>query len=316
MEGERREFSYGDVIRDAFRISWRNKFLWFFGFFAAGGATNISSNFTNIPADFSGGLPPWVQNNLTAIIVSAAVFAAVLTLAFIALFLVSAGGLSESVAAIDRGEERRFGSTFRAGLSNFWRVLLQIILLALISLGLAIAILLVAGLPILITFLITESLAARIVVGILFGMLGLLLLVLIFIPFGIVGQYALRALVVDRAGIAGGIREGYGLFRRNIGKSLLVWLINLGIGIGVGIAMLLATLVLGLILFLPAILLGISEATTGAIVAGVFGAILLLPIIVILAGATGTYFHAYWTLAYLRLTNPEDAPSGSEGGAV
>ena len=27
--------NYGDIIRDAFRISWRNKFLWFFRFFAA-----------------------------------------------------------------------------------------------------------------------------------------------------------------------------------------------------------------------------------------------------------------------------------------
>lgn len=308
MEGERREFSYGDVIRDAFRISWRNKFLWFFGFFAAGGAFNVSSNFTNVPTDFSGGLPPWIQNNLTAIIVTAVVVAVVLTLAVIFLYLVSVGGLSESVAAIDRGEERRFGSTFRAGLSNFWRVLLQIILLFLIGAGLTVAILLLAGLPILLTFLLTESLTARIVVGILFGLLAILLFIVVFVPYGVVGQYALRALVVDRSGIAGGIRDGYGLFRRNIGKSLLVWLINLGIGLGVGVATLIATLLLGLILFLPAILLGVSEATTGAIVAGVFGAILLLPILVLLGAATGTFFHAYWTIAYVRLTGGGSAP--------
>ncbi len=308
MEGEQRGFSYGEVIRDAFRISWRNKFLWFFGFFAAGGAFNISSNFTNVPANFGGGLPAWIQDNLTAIIVSAIVVAVVLTLAFVFLFLVSAGGLSESVAAIDRGEERRFGSTFRAGMSNLWRVLGQIILLALISLGLTVGILLVAGLPILVTFLITESAAARIIVAVLFGLLGILLLIAVFIPFGIIGQFALRALVVGRAGMAGGIREGYGLFRRNIGKSLLVWLINVGVGVGVGVATLLVTLLLGLILFLPAILLGVSEATTGAIIAGVFGAILLLPILIVLGAAAGTYFHAYWTIAYVRLAGRGSSP--------
>ncbi|MBA2693253.1 MAG: hypothetical protein H0U65_12310 [Rubrobacter sp.] len=308
MEAERREFSYGDVIRDSFRISWRNKFLWFFGFFAAGGATNISSNFSNVPTNFGGGLPPWVENNLTAIIVFAAVLAVVLILALVFLYLVSVGGLTGSVAAISRGEERRFGSTFRAGMSSLWRVLGQIILLFLIGLGLTIAIFLVAGLPILLTFLLTDSTTARIVVGILFGLFGVLLLIAVFVPFAIIGQYALRALVIDGSGVAGGIREGYDLFRRNIGKSLLLWLINVGLSIGVGIVTFLVTLLLGLVLFLPAILLGISEETTGAIVAGVFGAILLLPILVLLGAATGTFFHAFWTISYLRLTGRVSAP--------
>lgn len=316
MEGERREFSYGDVIRDSFRISWRNKFLWFFGFFAAGGATNISSNFSNVPADLGGGVPPWVENNLTAIIATAIVVAVVFTLALIFLYLVSAGGLAESVAAIDRSEERRFGSTFRAGMSHLWRVLGQIILLFLIGLILTLAISLVAGLPILLTFLLTADTTARIVVGVLFGLLAVFLFIAVFVPYWIVGQYALRALVVDGAGMFGGIREGYALLRRNIGKSLLVWLINVGLSIGVGIATFLITLVLGLLLFLPAILLGLSEATTGAIVAGVFGAVLLLPILILLGAATGTYFHAYWTVAYLRLNGRASAPEPHRGAAA
>lgn len=28
--------NYGELIKDAFWISWRNRFLWFFGFFAGG----------------------------------------------------------------------------------------------------------------------------------------------------------------------------------------------------------------------------------------------------------------------------------------
>lgn len=306
---EERRLSYGDLIRDAFRISWRNKFLWFFGFFAAGGA-NVFSNFTNVPSDFSGdvpgGLPGWVENNLVAIIATAVVLAVIISLIFIVLTLISTGGLSESVAALDRGEERRFGSTFRAGLSNFWRVLFQAILFFLIGLGIAIVLLVLIGLPILLTFLLTESVAARVTVGVLFGVFGFLLFIAVFIPYSIVGQFSLRALVVDRAGIIGGIRAGYGLFRRNIGKSLLVWLINLGLSLGVGVAILLVTLVLGLVFFLPTILLGVSELSTAAIVAGVFGGLLLIPVLILMTAATGTFFHAYWTIAYLRLTNRND----------
>ena len=45
--------SYGELIRGAFRITLRNRYLWFFGFFVGGlYGTNIVSNFsgaTSIP---------------------------------------------------------------------------------------------------------------------------------------------------------------------------------------------------------------------------------------------------------------------------
>ncbi|MGH3088543.1 MAG: DUF7544 domain-containing protein [Rubrobacteraceae bacterium] len=306
--------NYGDLIRDAFWISWRNKFLWFFGFFVAGGAGNISSNVSNVPPD-AVSVPAWIEDNLVAVIATAVVLAALITLVLIAMWLISAGSLAESVAAIDRGEERRFGAAFRAGLSNVWRVLLLVILLFLIGFGLAIAVVVLTATPIILTFVITES-AARIAVGVIFGVLGFLLLISVFIPYGIIGAFSLRALVVDRTGIFGGIRAGYRLFRGNIGRSLLVWLINLGLAIGVGIATLIITLLLGLVLFLPAILLWVAEVSTAAIiVAGVFGGLLLLPILVLLSGAAGTFFHAYWTLAYLRLTN-RNAPTSEPGQGV
>ena len=40
--------NYGDLIGDAFRITLRNRYLWFFGFFA-GGSTGFNVP-TNIPS--------------------------------------------------------------------------------------------------------------------------------------------------------------------------------------------------------------------------------------------------------------------------
>jgi ABC-type sugar transport system permease subunit len=83
--------------------------------------------------------------------------------------IISQGALSESVAAIDRGEGRRFGSTFRAGLRNFWRVLGYYALFFLIAVGLLVAI----GVPIALviggTFAATQSTGARIIVAVLPG---------------------------------------------------------------------------------------------------------------------------------------------------
>lgn len=312
--------NYGEIIKGAFWISWRNKFLWFFGFFAAGGGG--ISNYFNIPSevgdrgDFSG-MGRWMGENFAAVLVVFVVVALVLTLAYIVLSFVSAGGLAESVAAIDRSEQRRFSSTWRAGLANFWRVLGQTILVFLIGLGLLLVVAVVAGLPIALTFALSESVGARVAVSVLFGALGVLLLVVFFVALGIIRQFALRGLVIDRERIAPSIAGGYGLLRRSLGRSLLVWLINLGLSIGIGIATFIVVLIVGFLLFVPTIILAIAEYAAAAVATGVVAALILVPIFLVISGAVGAFSHAYWTLAYLRLTGRHGAePEPGQSSAV
>ena len=306
--------SYGDLIRDAFRITLRNRFLWFFGFFAGSAFFNFPSGGGNFdtddfeqsgtgPSALAAQVGPGVFDN-AALVVGLVVVVLLVVLLFIVMSIISQGALSESVAAIDRGEGRRFVSTFRAWLSNFWRVLGYYVLFFLIAVGLLVAI----GVPIALviggTFAATQSTGARVLVAGLAGLVGLVLLILIFVPLHVISQYALREIVVRRARVFGSVGSGYGVFRRNLGRSLLLWLINLLLMIGVGIALLVAVLLVGLVLFIPTIALALAEYTTAAIVAGVVAGVILLPILLIASGAAGTFGHAYWTLAYLRLTAP------------
>jgi len=306
--------SYGDLIRDAFRITLRNRFLWFFGFFAGSAFFNFPSGGGNFDTDdfeqsgadssaLAAQLGPGIFDN-AALIVGLVVLVLLVVLVFIVMSIISQGALSESVAAIDRGEGRRFGSTFGAGLRDFWRVLGYYVLFFLIAVGLLVAI----GVPIALvvggTFAATQSTGARIIVAVLAGLVGLVLLIVIFVPLHVISQYALREIVVRRARVFGSVGSGYGIFRRNLGRSLLLWLINLLVMIGVGIALLVAVLLVGLVLFIPTIALALAEYTTAAIVAGVVAGVILLPLLLAASGAAGTFGHAYWTLAYLRLTAP------------
>ena len=322
--------NYGDLIKDAFRISWRNRFLWFFGFFAGGTGTNFLGNVPSGGGNFDGGdfeqsgagvsglaaqVGPGIFDSV-ALIVALVVVGVVIFLLFVALTLISQGALAESVAALDRGEGRRFSSAWRAGLRNLWRVLGYYVVFFLIALGLLVAIgvpvaLLIAG-----TFAVTDSTGARIAVAVLAGLLGLALLLVVFVPFSIIGQYSLREIVVRREGVFASVGGGYRVFRRNIGRSLLVWLINLGLGIGIGIAVLIALLLVGLVLFLPTIILAFAEMSTAAVVAGIVAGVVLLPILLVVSGATGTFFHSYWTLAYLRLIGHREDPGPAQAGAV
>lgn len=310
--------NYGDLIKDTFRITLRNRYLWFFGFFAGSAVFNFPSgggNFNTDDFERSGGASSALGTQIgsgvldnVALIVGIVIVVLLLAVLFIIMSIISQGALSESVAAIDRGEGRRFGSTFRAGLSNFWRVLGYYVLFFLIGVGLLFAV----GVPVALliggTFAATQSTGARVLVAVLAGMAAIVLLILIFIPLQIISQYALREVVVRRARVFGSVGAGYGVFRRNLGRSLLLWLIHIALMIGIGIALLIAVLLVGLILFLPTIGLAVAQYTTAAIVAGVVAGLILLPLLLVASGAAGTFGHAYWTLAYLRLTAPTQTP--------
>ena len=68
--------------------------------------------------------------------------------------------------------------------------------------------------------------------------------------------------MLRREGVTGSIGGGYRLFRRNLGKSLLLLVIQIAMSIGAGIALLIASLLLGLLLGAPALILFAADLNT------------------------------------------------------
>jgi hypothetical protein len=330
--------NYGELIKDAFWLTLRNRFLWFFGFFAGGtsaGGGNFSfpsggpggfddDDFDDFgepgQGDFGGATPgfdpsQWIFDNL-ALILAIVALVALIALFFIVMSLISQGALTESVAAIDRGESRRFSTAFRAGLSNFWRVLGYYLLFILIALGLLLLIVVPLALLVVGVFAGTESVGARVLTAVLAGLIGFVLMIVVLIPLSIIGQFALREIVVRRERVVGSIGSGYRLFRRNLGKSLLVWLIQLAVSIGIGIALLIIFFILALILIGPGVGLLVANYTALGIPVLIVGGLIFLAPLIVALGVFGTFGHSYWTLAYLRLVAPaEGATPQPEPGA-
>ncbi|MBA3420681.1 MAG: hypothetical protein H0U12_02095 [Thermoleophilaceae bacterium] len=304
--------SYRDLLRDSFRITRHNRYLWFFGLFAG-----TSFNFPSFNANFGGGggdsgsdsdrtgvgdfLPP------PEVLIAIGVGVLVLVLLFVALSVISQGALAESVAAIYRGEQRSFRTAWRAGTSRFWRVLGLVVLLALIAIGLLLLVAIPLGGLVAGTFAATEAPGVRIPVVVIAVLIGIVAFICLFVPLSIAVQLALRELVVGGERPTAAIRGGYRLFRRHLGTSLLLWLIQIGIGIGAAIAILIVALVAGVILALPAILLAVAELIGAAIVVGVAAALVLLVPLLAAFGALGAFGHSFWTLAWLRLRAMPDA---------
>jgi hypothetical protein len=305
--------NYGGLIRDAIRITWRNRYLWFFGFFVGlgsggggggggGGGRDLDEQSSAEIASIS---PLAVQqealNKNVSLIIALVVLVLLILLLFLVFYVVSQGGLTESVAAIDRGENRSFLSTWRAGASYFWRVLGQV----LVFLGIALGLLLAVGIPVALLVLgafLTDSTALRVAAVVVAVLVAVALLIVIFIPLAIIRQFSRRELVVRGESVLASVGSGYRLFLENKGRSLLVWLIQLGIMLGAGIALIIALVIVGFVLFLPTIALAAAGYSTAAILAGVVAGLILVPLLIVAIAILGTFNHSYWTLAYLRLT--------------
>jgi hypothetical protein len=314
--------NYGDLLSEAFRLTWRNRFLWFFGFFVAGAGGSF-----NFPANFGGqqeqnpfgpaaGPLRWISENLALFLTVVITVVVVLAIVFLVLSMISHGALAESVAALHRGETRRFRSAFRAGAANFWRVLGLKVLFLLMALGLGLLIFLPVALGGVAVFSLSDSTGLRVLAVVLGVIFVFVALIVVFLPFAIVNQFALRELVVTRRRILESIAGGFGLFRRNIGRSLLVWLIQLAVMLGLGIAVLVVLVIFGAILLGPAIALFATERATAGVVAGVVGGILFLVPLFVISGALGAFNHAYWTLAYLRLVEPPEDLEPAQASAA
>jgi hypothetical protein len=308
--------NYGDLIGEAFRIAWRNRFLWFFGFLL-GGATVVSpTNFrtptlsANEPA-WALNLERWVENNVGLAILVFALTILVIIIVFLALFTLCRAALTESVGALARGERRGFGSALRGGLSYFWRVLLQTLLVGLISLVVVIPVYLLLAAAFLGLFAgiaATDSTAVRVVIAlacVVAILLFVIALVAASVALAIVGQLALRDLILGHSGIVSSIGNGYRIFRRNLGRTLLLLVIQIAIALGVSIVLFIVVTVLGLLLSIPVTALSGSWVSTTVAIAGSF--LFSLPVFV-LVGFLGTFYQAYWTVAYLRLSAPDTQP--------
>lgn len=303
--------NYGEVVRAAFWITLRNRFLWVFGFLLGGGQVfNLLQNANNLSRQGSVSFlgddaalyvfeaRQLVLDNLVLLLG----LTAALVLAGIFLSLTAQGALIESVAALHRGEERRFSSSFRAGLSNFWRVLGFSALLVLISIGIGLLVVLPTVFLLVGTLSATESSTAGIAIFTLVVLLIVGVFFLIFIPLGIIVALGLRTLVLDREGVLGSFGSGYGLLVRHPGRVLLVAVIGFALSLGSGLALLIASLLPGLLLAVPALILFAANLGTAGVVAGAVAAVILLILYLIAAAVVATFNHAYWTLAYLRLT--------------
>jgi hypothetical protein len=320
---------YGRLIRDAWAITWRHRFLWFLGLFSGtsvGSCSVFGGNGFRIPsspevparqpvtppdvAQVMVQVQQWIASHVELVV--AVIVAAVLVgLILIVISIIAQGGMTDATLAFGRGESITAGTAWRAGARFFWRFLGLYLVLLLAAILVALVVGMVVAAAIGSTSLLAPNTRA-IVTGlwVILGVIVGLLFIPIAIAVSVVVAYAQRAIIDGNVGPIVGLRAAWLLARQHLSTSFVVWLVNLGLSLAANFAIFVALLLLAALLALVGLIfylaLGLGAVTIGYIVVAtlvVFAALLLAIAIV------NTFFWTYWSLAFQRLRS-EEASSG------
>ncbi len=287
---------FGFILKRAFEITKDNKVLWVFGIIIAffGGAGNTPNFNSSVSDNKNFDIPKIDFEQILPLLIIVVIAAIILAIAAVFLSALSRGALVHLVDKVDKGEAISVREGFKAGFS----VALPLILISLVIgiplfflISLSVAILLGPGILLLV---VVESKVIGVLLIVIGGLVCMALVIAAAVAVTIVLLYAERYYVLTGSKVIESIKMAITLFRGNVGQSLLLWLINVGISIGSGLITLIIVLVFGL----PIVLLAIAVSLWVLV-------LLIIPIaaIAFVGGLFQVYFSSMWTLAFKQLEN-------------
>lgn len=297
--------NYLEILKNAWAITWKNKYLWWFGFLLAfsGSGGMLNFRFGDFKKIEDKGINPETKQqvidfftaNATWIIAGVSILA-VICLVFLVLGIIARGGLIKSVGKISKGETADFKTGFREGKKYFWKLL---------AIGFIIGIFMAALMMILfipIAFLFYGK--AYILGGILsVGALAILIPIIILANFSKTYCYIYAVLGDIPFWLA--IENGYLLFRKNLASSIIMSLVLMLAGIILGIAILIVLIPLVIIFLIIGGILYLFLKNIGLAIAGALGGIALLAIILFLQSIFQTFIQTSWILFFKEIASPK-----------
>jgi hypothetical protein len=266
------------IAGEALRTLWRDKRLWFFGFFVAAGAGGggVQLQTPAHGAQLAG---------VSALLVAALVAGGVVGLVALALHVVSEGALIRQVFEGRAGARPTMADGWRAGLGSAWRVLgvkLLVVLLSALAVGVGAVPVALGVAKLLPTWL-----------GVALGVPLIVVAIPIIITLYLVHEVALRMVVLEGRGVLDALRGGRDFLRGRLAYVLSLVVVDGVVGAASGVVVLPFVM-----LALP---VGVAVyAAFGLVPAVVTAAALLAPVAMALVGARGAFRSTLWTLSFLE----------------
>ena len=311
---------YMDIVWRSFRISWRYKYLWLIALFTGEGGGSFNFGSGGGGGGGGGGGTQAAGNIDTAaeqdqitrflsdyagLILALVVAWLVLVVVFFILSAICEGATIRASAEHDAERPWGLGMSWRAGRHTLWAIVRFRLLL--IALGLPLVLLVVVLVVGTIIAIVNRSGVAVVPL-----VIGGLLLVVPGIPYAIylflLDRLGSRALILEQLGAVASIARGHRLLIKRLGRTLIVWLLSIATSFVLGI---LAACLLAVV-FVPLLIIGgVAAANDSGVPVAliVIGAVLLIPLSLVVSGFLSAQSVTYWTLAFRRLDLDPQPPA-------
>ena len=299
------KINYLVILKKSWHVTWQNKKLWWFGFFVALTSTGSSFSWPDKQAEktekFNQQFLDFFAAHQSLAVTLMAIFLVIFLVLLVMRFL-SRAALIESVEKISRSQLTPGGISFQKGISGakkyFWR-LLFISLLIQIAVGIIFA--LIAA-PI--AFLFTTK---SYIFGVLLTLVGIAIMIPLFALAFFLGNFGSIYAVLGNLSIFNSIEQAYGLFRKNIGSSVVMALICIPISIALFLAAIFAFIFLAVIFLITGL---IFYFILGKIGAGIILALAVLACMIIclaIRSAYETFYQSVWIFFFHEIASPKVA---------
>ena len=297
---------YWDIVTRSFRIGWNHKYLWLIALFSGESGGGASFNFSQPWSGSSPSTPDvnaarqqimtWLGDHI-GLVIALLILWLLLVIAFFILGAICEGATVRASAEHDAERPFGLGLAWRSGLARMWvivRFRLLVIALALPLVFLAVA--LTAGIAV----SVANSNTGAVVVLVLLGLLLLFIAIPYLIYLFFLDRLGVRAAVLEQLAARAAIVRAHRLLFKRLGRSLVVWLVSIGVGLVLGIAL---ACVLAIV-FVPFFLIGAALFASGSAAIWplvVIAFLILLPVSLVVGGFLAAQGSTYWTLAFRRL---------------
>ncbi|MEA3272941.1 MAG: hypothetical protein U9P90_04735 [Patescibacteria group bacterium] len=310
----KKEALYRPILKKALELTWRNKFLWVFGFFAtflgSGGVYDVIikgwntvgakaliknfANFTAPPFTIFEGTGTTLVNSLgTPGLVAGTTLGIILIVGLYVLAIASQGGAVYSAGALSKGKKVNLRKGFDKTISKFFHILG-------LNLGAKIIIfllLLLVGLPV--VLLAGQNTAWSNVFYFLAFLVSIpLSLVVLFVML-----YAVAGIMVKKLPLWIAIKDGLQILKKHWLISLEMALILLGLSVGLGLVVSIALLILSVPFLVLGIALNFLVGEVGLTVIITLALIIFLFTVIVLGSAFTAFQLTSWTILYMKLSD-------------
>jgi len=292
---------YLQIIQDAVKISWKNTYLWWFGFFIAltslGEIFNYSSHSEKswhaiIKKQevfyFSSQNIYWV-GGLTLLLVLFYVL-------LVSLNIIGRGALIDSISKQLRKKPANFKTGLTAGRKYFWKILILVLILSLSIFFLMIIIFT----PVI--FLFANH---NYFIGSLLGFLALLILIPLLLLVSYLKVYGYLYVVLGQLKVMPALENAYNLLRKNLGASLIILLLFIPLNIIWMLVILMSILPVGFIFLCLGTLMFFLAGSIGVGITMLIAVISFLGIAMFLRSIYEVFIQIIWILFFQIIAQPE-----------